>query len=239
MDHNFLGFCIHYFRDLANPGTKDLRIARMDESVPLEQGAHCPACSSRLSVLYTLVSGGAKRRMRCGMCEQCGYIGYMDKPSRPWLSSFYREEWDNAKVRDIEKEISLFRESSLPPVQRVIVERVCVLPIDRTKTVCDIGCGKGLALHAFSQKGFSRVVGVESSRYRSEYAKRKHRARVYQGNFEDAAQELEREAPIGIFFCFHVLEHVFDPFEFLARASKLQEPGDFFVLSVPNGEQES
>ena len=45
---------------------------------------------------------------------------------------------------------------------------------------------------------------------------------------------LARIGPIGLIHSKHVLEHTYDPSTIIKLASQLQEPGGYFILSLPN-----
>ena len=72
-----VGFRVYYFRDLANAGTRDLRVIRLNREISELEYDHfgCAACGTNMKTLYTLVSGNGRRTMRRGLCENCGYIG--------------------------------------------------------------------------------------------------------------------------------------------------------------------
>jgi len=204
--HSSSGFRVHYFRDLANPGTLDLRAITLDESVPFDTHEICPACIAPLSALCTFVAGSNTKRMRLGYCPQCGYQGYMDRPTRAWTMNYYVEEWDNAKLKDVKHEAAHVPRG-LTRQQRLTVHMADRPDISKKSSVCDIGCGDGLVLKEFEEVGFPNLIGVENSRFRAEMAKEKFGYPVIIGNFEgkEAAAALERYAPIGVLYTFHVM----------------------------------
>jgi len=232
-----LGLRIHYFRDLANPGTVDLRTISM-AGVPMERHEQCDACKTKLSVLCTFISRKDKTRMRMGVCKTCGYVGYMDRPSKKWVDHFYTEEWDNAKLKNVDEDAPKIK-FGLTKEQRDSVHLAEVLNMPKG-IVCDIGCGNGAALEEFSRMGFKTLLGVESSRYRAELAHARFGYHVSIGNFEDkvVVDELSRYKPIDVAYSSHVMEHVYEPNEFLSVAAKLQHDGGYIILAMPDVEHE-
>lgn len=235
-DNSSSGFRVHYFRDLANPGTLDLRTITLDESVPFDTHTSCPACGMTLSVLCTFIAGNDAKRMRLGFCPTCGYQGYMDRPTAEWTMNYYVEEWDNAKLKDVKREVAEVPRG-LTHQQRLTVRMADRPEVSKKRPVCDIGCGDGLVLKEFENIGFSNLIGVEHSRFRAEMAKEKFGYPMIIGNFEgkEVSRELAAHAPIGVFFTFHVMEHVYEPCEVIRTASKLQKEGDIFILAMPDG----
>lgn len=231
------GFRIHYFRDLANPGTVDLRTISI-AGVPMERREECDACKTQLSVLCTFISHKDRIRMRLGVCKTCGYIGYMDRPSKKWVDHFYTEEWDNAKLKNVCEEAPKIK-FGLTKEQRDSVHLVETLNMPKG-SVCDIGCGNGAVLEEFSRMGFKTLLGVESSRYRAELTTARFGHHVAVGNFEDKAvvDELVRHGPIDVMYSFHVMEHVYDPHKFLSVAAKLQHDGGYIIFAMPDVEHE-
>ncbi len=229
------GFRVHYFRDLANPGTVDLRTVRMDASVPFAAKETCPACDERMEVFCTFIAKRDRRRMRIGRCHSCGSFGYIDRPTESWISSYYLNEWDNAVVRDIEKEVREYQHG-VTGEQRDAVQLARHFTIGKERPVCDIGCGKGAVLREFELLGFRNLIGVEPSSYRASVVHKIYGYPVFVGNFESEmiGHLLKAQSPIGIFFSHHVLEHVYHPFDFLKRAASLQEEGDYIILSMPD-----
>lgn len=231
------GLRVHYFRDLANPGTYDLRTLALDESVPMSQVRECPACGAVPEVLCTLIAGGDAKCMRIGCCGACGWWGYLDRPTKEWMVSFYTKEWDNAAHRDSKEETRGIT-GTISAHQRAAVHLAESLP--RDIVVCDIGCGKGGVLKEFERMGFTRLVGVENSAYRAALVREKWGYPVVAGAFESEAvgREIKARAPINLFFSYHVLEHVYEPHEIMAAIASLQREGDHLILSMPHIERE-
>ena len=231
------GFRIHYFRDLANPGTVDLRTISM-AGVPMEQHEECDACKTKLSVFCIFVSRKDMTRMRLGICKTCGYMGYMDRPSKEWVDHFYTEEWDNAQLKNVYEEAPKIK-FGLTKEQQDSAHLVETLTMPKG-SVCDIGCGNGAVLEEFSQMGFGTLLGVESSRYRAQLARARFGYHIAVGNFEDktVVDELIRHKPIDVMYSFHVMEHVYDPNKFLSVAAKLQHDGGYIILAMPDVEHE-
>lgn len=230
------GFRIHYFRDLANPGTVDLRKIKIDDSIPFDSQTHCPCCENKLKSLCTLIGQSGQQKMRLGLCEACGYAGYIDRPTKDWIVKFYDEEWDNAKARDIKHEASKLK-PGLTIQQQEVVRLAESSGLAKDRPVCDIGCGNGGILKEFENRGFKNLFGVENSAYRAELARVKYGYKILTGNFENenVVEGLKKSAPIGIFTSFHVMEHVYYPDEIIKTAASLQNEGDHIILVMPNG----
>ena len=235
------GFVIHRVRE-----SGDFRTLEIDGSVSLEEQKTCPACVVPLTTLMTLVGNGGKRRIRVGSCNSCGYVGYMDRPTKAWMVSFYENTWDNAETRGLADTIRKSRasrnlalksgrKSVAADVQRTAAHMADGLGIDKKRPICDVGCGNGVVLSEFAAMGFTNLCGVENSRFRSELAHALYGYPVYTGAVEEAAvrKELIRMAPIGLFFSFHVVEHIYYPEAAFETFGALQNAGDHIIIATP------
>ncbi len=96
--------------------------------------------------------------------------------------------------------------------------------------VLDVGCGRGLLLRAFQQKGCN-VTGTEYAEGACSFAREVLKLPVRVGlltelNFPDHS--------FDIVVMWHVLEHVSDPRPTLAEVSRILRPGGIFLVAVPN-----
>ncbi len=98
------------------------------------------------------------------------------------------------------------------------------------RSLLDVGCAEGrLGSSLMSLRKGIAIDGVEMSPVLAERAKGIYR-RVYVGRFEDVKIEEKYDA---IVFG-DVLEHMYDPWDALAKARELLNPGGVVVGSVPN-----
>src|SRR5687767_81554 len=79
----------------------DFRFVPITDASDIETVLHCPADGTVLKVIAGMSGRDPHIKIRVGGCSLCGYIGYIDRPGREWMDSFYSSgDWDLAKVRD-------------------------------------------------------------------------------------------------------------------------------------------
>ncbi len=97
--------------------------------------------------------------------------------------------------------------------------------------VFDLGCGAGAVANELSARGIE-VVGVDPSKQGIEQAQKAYpHLRLYLGSTEE-----DLAAKYGTFpfvLSLEVIEHVYAPRQFMARAFQLLEPGGQLILSTP------
>lgn len=96
-------------------------------------------------------------------------------------------------------------------------------------SVLEIGCGSGLMLAAFSQRGW-KAVGIE----RNEEVVARVRPGLGVEITTLPVEELPAEARFDLILMFHVLEHIGDPVQLLLECAKRLAPGGRVVVNVPN-----
>lgn len=96
--------------------------------------------------------------------------------------------------------------------------------------VLEIGCAEGLLLSMLAKDGW-RVMGVEATPAYAEYAHKVYGLEVVRAFFEDVEFDGNR---FDLVIALAVLEHVKDPFGFLARIQRLLNPNGALYLTVPN-----
>ena len=96
--------------------------------------------------------------------------------------------------------------------------------------VLDIGCGRGLLLKAFRQRGWD-VQGTELSDQAARYARQVSQVPVKIGRLEEMGFP---DSHFDAVTMWHVLEHVHDPGVALAEVSRILKPGGVALVGVPN-----
>lgn len=216
-----------------SPG-KNWKVLPITKDTPLTTQTTCPCDEQPLDTLCTLVSADTAVRMRIGSCDACGYIGYIDRPTQEWLATYYRTHWQLDEERDItDIKGSKYTREAIPLLKS--------LNVDPAQGVCEIGCGYGFDLEAFAMAGFAPTVGTENSEKRARIAHEKYGHTTVVGPFEsaDVQNALKKQAPFGVVYSAHVLEHTAHPATVIDAAASLQETGGVLVLAVPDVDDES
>ena len=108
-----------------------------------------------------------------------------------------------------------------------------LLPAHATR-VLDVGCGAGATLQWLQQQGrCSTTVGIELFVAAAEVARgRVDELRV--GNAESIIDGAFEPASFDLVLCLDVLEHMIDPWAFVAQVQRLLKPGATLIASIPN-----
>lgn len=208
----------------------------IEMTMPLSLQLLCPCCSfgDRKIPLLVIVVLKGKQIIRIGGCDWCGYMGYIDRPTKEWFKSFYESNWD-AQGRS-EQSFKIEQLKALPTVNLadpILVNAIAKVPnVDRSRPALVIGAGFGGELKQFQSIGFKEVVGTESSVHRAEVAKQAFGFDLMLGNFEEL--DFSGQGPYSVISHHHVLEHVYDPAEFIKKCASLQKVGDHMLLAMPN-----
>lgn len=98
---------------------------------------------------------------------------------------------------------------------------------DEIKTVLDFGCGSGEMLRAMD--GQFRTFGIEPDK-----SAREQSQGVCEMIWESAESALASGRNFDLVSLFHVIEHLYDPYEELQRIKSLLRPGGLIVIETPN-----
>ena len=234
-ENSLIGVKILKFLDL-----RGWKVLDWDKNIPVSEQTLCPADDEKLRTIATLVGYEGRQKLRVGCCASCGYIGYIDRPTKEWISKFYFEDWAGAKERDIGEHVAKLKSSPTDKARRGVTMLAEKYDIDKNRYVCEIGVGHGETLGKFGKMGFKKLIGLESSKYRAEVASKAFGLKVLAADFEEpsAQAELKKLAPFSLIFSYHVMEHVYDPAEIVKLASDLQKEGDYMIVALPNREGE-
>lgn len=214
----------------------------LSDDVPFDTQEQCPGCLTQLTTFCRLTSNKGKgRTMRVGVCSKCGYFGFQDRPTKEWITNYYRKDWDKEFSRTVE-DIRARTELPTGPKggRRTAFLLHEELPVNKERAFLDIGSGYGEVLKNMRDAGFSQVVGIENSQMRADRVHEALDLNIVVGAFgdEDSTRTLKEHAPFGLIFSHHVLEHVYHPREAIDAISKLQEEGDSLILALPNSKGE-
>ncbi len=104
----------------------------------------------------------------------------------------------------------------------------------RAGRVLEVGCGRGATLAWLKRTGrCEHTTGIELFDDAAEAA-RVVVDRVEAGNAESLLAVVARAGRFDVVLCLDVLEHLVDPWAFVARICDVLAPGGVLIVSVPN-----
>ena len=204
----------------------------------LEESLLCFCCKNTLEVLAVLVGVEAHSQIRVGVCGSCGYMGYIDRPTKAWLTSFYSTDWDKEFMRSAKQMKSdvVLQKGGVKGSRQRAFELHRQIPVNKKKPYFEIGSGYGQVMKNFEIAGFEKLYGIENSKHRAELVNNVFGFEIYHGDFgsREVTEQIKENGQYGLIFSHHVLEHVYDPNEVIQAMSEVQDEGDYAIFAVPD-----
>jgi SAM-dependent methyltransferase len=187
----------------------DVRVSRRDDSI------------RNYGALY---EGMAVSRWK--ICGRCGFVHQNPRPSISALNAFYLAGSYHTKI-DTPPDV-LFADHA--PYYADEIEFAIERSGLRTGKVFDIGCGLGVALKSFKDRGW-QCYGTEPDRGRFEYARDHYgldrvRLGILDGQFEP-------ECKVDLVFTHHAFEHFADLHDVMQAITRVLEPGGYMFTAIP------
>lgn len=179
-------------------------------------GLICPECSSDL---------------KAESCPSCGWSLSLVNGIPQFFSG--NSEADAAYKNNYEKIASADLGASIVPedyLRKLAENFVSHLPLRKNFMVCDVGCGKGFVLDAIKRRGIVNLSAVDIVPAYMENMKNSYRC--YLAN----AENLPFKNSYDLIIASDILEHVFNPANFLDSAWRALRPGGFLALKTPFNE---
>jgi SAM-dependent methyltransferase len=160
------------------------------------------------------------------VCGICGHA-FMDHfPVALFAEEFYSKTYSTLGYYTDEEKIELRIAQIYRPKIEWIIERYRSKYGRNPKTVFDVGAGTGHSLFAAKQLGIS-AHGVERDEYYRKFCKENFDIDLYGSPDEYSGEEFD------VVMSFNVIEHVDDPFQFLAEYKSLLSSQPLAVVETP------
>lgn len=185
-----------------------------------EEARECGACGSPGWRVAGEVCG--KRYARCAAC---GVVRLYDRMAADQLHRLYAGYYPAADPSPDE----LRRQLGNPTFAHRRGRLEGAAPAARRR-IFEIGCGDGNFLAYLRGHGW-RVHGSEYHPDTAAMVRRRHGIDLFVG---DVANAVPAGAPFDVVAAYHVLEHVYQPAEWLAAVRRMLGPGGVVHLQVPN-----
>ncbi len=157
-------------------------------------------------------------------CTECGLVYLNPRLSAERIIEAYAGGEDQAFIRQDAMRIRTFVEAL-----KELARKYRIKLSSETK-VLDVGCAGGAFLQAARQVGLT-PVGVEPSRWLSNYARTEHSLDVRSGTLLE--QDFESES-FDLITLWDVIEHLPDPGKELDQIHALLKPNGFLVVNYPD-----
>jgi SAM-dependent methyltransferase len=171
-----------------------------------------------------LYAGVAKSRWK--ICARCGFVHQNPRPSIVALDRYYLAGNYHTRVDEPPEAIL----ASHVPGYVDEIDFAIVTSGIRTGRVLDIGCGLGVALQLFRERGWD-VVGVEPDAGRVEYAHRHFGLDMIRHGTFDRTFALDGQ--VDLVFTHHAFEHFADLTEVMLGIARVLRPGGHVFTAIP------
>ncbi len=160
-------------------------------------------------------------------CRSCGLVYLYPRPSEKEIGEYYRKSYF-----ENENDIGVAHPHTQQEIQQGVNRHLGQVDSLKRKPgrLLEIGCGNGLFLKAAQTQGWD-VLGVEISKWASEYASERLGIRVLSGKLDEV--ELEKDY-FDVVALFHCLEHHLNPLNTLRRVRELLKSDGMLVIALPN-----
>lgn len=199
----------------------------------------CPICQAReAETIYSLTCGNLDKSMlyptvRITLCLRCGHIfNEITADELAGLANYYNDEYAPANLGVTDKTGDLPGSAGRLTTQRYDQLYRALSPhINPRYDVLDVGCALGGFLDYMSDKGFSKLTGVDMTQTYVEQARLKNRYGVEIGDAECLPFD---DRTFDVIVMEQVLEHLSSPIKAFKEAHRVLKKDGIFCVGVPD-----
>ena len=191
---------------------------------------HCVACKSKnirsvMSIKDHSISGEI---FSVAQCSDCGFRFTDDPPVEAECGKYYKSE-NYVSHSDT---TTGFINSVYHKVRQIMLDRKSSLlsSLSSKKTLLDVGSGTGYFPAHMKEKGYD-VTAVEVDDEARKYSIKKFGLKVFPPSDLLGGKI---SGPFSFISLWHVLEHLYDPDEYMQRFNLLLERDGHLIVAVPN-----
>ena len=188
---------------------------------------NCLLCNKKAKKFRSKIRNSLKRNVY--RCEYCSleFLEANNDNLEEWYRKDYRKDHSPTISNAKSSNAKLFFES-VGPTLGIRIEKYKKY-LKKNYHVLDVGCAAGAWLHAM--KPFvKKVSGVELNREHAKFVQKELNIDC----FNDQIQFLNEDIKYDLITCFHTLEHIADPFNFIEEIKKRLKPKGKVIFEVPN-----
>lgn len=193
---------------------------------------HCPACGCagvrNLLQGTDRLFGTTQKQFVLVECTGCRLMRLSPAPAPDELSTYYPRNYWFAPEATGDRVAEAWRRLVLHDHVRFALRALKEAPQDGV--VLDVGCGGGLFLKMLGLPR-NRVLGLDSSLEAAHVAWCTNGVPAICASLPEAPL---RRASCSLITMYHVLEHLYDPAAYLAKARELLLPDGRLIVQVPN-----
>lgn len=199
----------------------------------------CPICRAADSeTILTLDCGNLDNSrlypaIRINICSGCGHVFNGLSPEElDGLNHYYSCEYAPSNLQAPDKQADIPGSAGRLTTGRYAQLYDCISPyLKPTQEILDVGCALGGFLDYLSDRGFSRLSGVDMAETYVQQARAKNRYRLELGNAESLPFA---DQTFDAIVMEQVLEHLVNPVQAFQEARRVLKPGGVFCLGVPD-----
>jgi SAM-dependent methyltransferase len=189
----------------------------------------CPACGDQKTKLRF-----EKFKCKFLVCEVCETLFMSPRPTQEIMTEYYTHS----------ENYEIWNKFIFPKSEKNRKNNICIPNLNQLVKVCrrlninkpsflEIGSGFGTFALLAKDSGFFNNVSVIERTPSMAIACREKGLHVIESAFEDL--DFESVESVDIVSCFEVLEHIFDPLQFIAKINRILKANGLFYFTCPNG----
>lgn len=191
---------------------------------------HCEVCNgNQLNHLMDLQDYSiSKEKFELYQCSNCQFVFTQNVPPENEIGKYYQSE-EYISHSDTNEG---FINKAYHTVRRIMLKRKYnfITKLYKGKDLLDIGCGTGYFLDFMNTKGF-KTLGVEADEDARAHGIEKFGLEILS---PDALFDGSIKDQYGVITLWHVLEHLYNPKNYMNAIRKLLKDDGHLIIAVPN-----
>nr|MBI4156734.1 class I SAM-dependent methyltransferase [Candidatus Woesearchaeota archaeon] len=189
----------------------------------------CNLCNSTMNIVFEKdMYNIGKAKFNLVKCLNCKLIFVDPLPNSTQRKEMYSKDYFETNKLSGTREKGYMEDQEYYEQDFKNILRI-VKKYKRNGRFLDIGCAAGYFLNLARKYGY-QVHGVEISKFASEFARKKFKLDVFNGELENAKF---KDNFFDIVVAANVLEHVEDPNKFLLEIKRILKPNGILVIDIP------